>query len=66
MIKMPCVTLGAGSCLEVLAANKPLIIVVNEDLMDNHQMELASQLYSDGHALYCTCRQVYDCLLILF
>jgi beta-1,4-N-acetylglucosaminyltransferase len=49
--------------MEVLAAGKPLVIVVNEDLMDNHQKELASQLYHDGHALYCTCRQVYDLIL---
>jgi len=47
---------GAGSCMEVLAASKPLIVVINEDLMDNHQLELAQQLYNDGHVLYSTCR----------
>ena len=47
---------GAGSCLEVLEAGKPLVVVVNEKLMDNHQIELAQQLYNDGHLLYCTCR----------
>ncbi|CAG4929666.1 unnamed protein product [Colias eurytheme] len=46
---------GAGSCLEVLSANKPLLVVVNEDLMDNHQLELAEQLQIDGHLYYCTC-----------
>ncbi|XP_041979777.1 UDP-N-acetylglucosamine transferase subunit ALG13 homolog [Aricia agestis] len=46
---------GAGSCLEVLDANKPLLVVVNEDLMDNHQLELAEQLQVDGHLYYCTC-----------
>lgn len=46
---------GAGSCLEALNANKPLLVVVNEDLMDNHQMELAEQLQVDGHLYYCTC-----------
>jgi len=47
---------GAGSCMEVLAASKPLVVVINEDLMDNHQLELAQQLYNDGHVLYSTCR----------
>lgn len=44
---------GAGSCTEVLAEAKPLIVVVNENLMDNHQTELAQQLCTDGHLLYC-------------
>ncbi|XP_040577170.1 UDP-N-acetylglucosamine transferase subunit ALG13 [Lepeophtheirus salmonis] len=37
---------GAGSCFEVLCANKPLLIVVNEALMGNHQNELADKLKS--------------------
>lgn len=48
--------LGAGSCLEVLGAGKPLLVVVNDKLMDNHQLELAKQLQADGHLLFCTCR----------
>lgn len=44
---------GAGSCTEILSANKPLIVVVNDDLMDNHQTELAHQLSVDGYLLYC-------------
>ncbi|XP_024604931.1 UDP-N-acetylglucosamine transferase subunit ALG13 homolog [Neophocaena asiaeorientalis asiaeorientalis] len=46
---------GAGSCLETLEERKPLIVVINEKLMNNHQLELAKQLHKDGHLFYCTC-----------
>ncbi|XP_032980794.1 UDP-N-acetylglucosamine transferase subunit ALG13 homolog isoform X2 [Rhinolophus ferrumequinum] len=46
---------GAGSCLETLEKRKPLVVVVNEKLMNNHQLELAKQLHKDGHLFYCTC-----------
>lgn len=53
---------GAGSCLEVLRKKKPLIVVVNEDLMNNHQMELAVQLQNDGYVYYSTCSTLTDAL----
>ena len=47
---------GSGSVLESLQASRPLIVVVNELLMGNHQIELASQLANDGYLYYATCR----------
>lgn len=51
---------GAGSVLEALQAGKPLIVVVNEQLMDNHQFELASQLAEEGHLYYATCSTLQE------
>lgn len=45
---------GAGTCLEVLRANKRLLLVVNETLMDNHQNELADQLAQDNYVVKTT------------
>ncbi|GJR02965.1 UDP-N-acetylglucosamine transferase subunit ALG13 [Tanacetum coccineum] len=43
---------GSGSIFETLKLAKPLIVVVNEDLMDNHQSELAEELAERKH-LFC-------------
>ncbi|XP_059377401.1 UDP-N-acetylglucosamine transferase subunit ALG13 homolog isoform X2 [Carassius carassius] len=56
LIIIPAVSsLGAGSCLEALGANKALLVVVNDKLMGNHQLELAKQLKADSPLIYCTC-----------
>lgn len=43
---------GSGSIFETLRLGKPLVVVVNEDLMDNHQAELAEELAERKH-LFC-------------
>lgn len=53
---------GAGSCIEVLTSKKPLIVVVNEKLMNNHQTELAHQLFIDGYLLYCSTKTLTETL----
>ncbi|KAH7674641.1 N-acetylglucosaminyldiphosphodolichol N-acetylglucosaminyltransferase protein [Dioscorea alata] len=47
---------GSGSIFETLRLGKPLIVVVNEDLMDNHQRELAEELADKKH-LFCASPQ---------
>lgn len=54
---------GAGSVLETLVAGKALVVVINEDLMDNHQQELAEQLTKLHHLVFCTCRTLEETLL---
>lgn len=49
---------GAGTCLEVLELEKPLIVAINDCLMNNHQIELAQQLAKDGFLYYCTCSEL--------
>ena len=44
---------GSGSVFEALAMRKPLLVVVNDGLMDNHQAELAEELGKRGHLRWC-------------
>ncbi|KAJ4766589.1 UDP-N-acetylglucosamine transferase subunit ALG13 [Rhynchospora pubera] len=43
---------GSGSIFETLRLGKPLVVVVNEDLMDNHQAELAEELADRKHLFF--------------
>ncbi len=46
---------GSGSIMESLEAGKKLIVVVNDKLMNNHQLELAEKMSDDGYLLYTNC-----------
>lgn len=39
---------GAGSILTVLRTPRPLLVIPNSDLMDNHQAQLADALGRPG------------------
>ncbi|KAJ3691422.1 hypothetical protein LUZ61_020586 [Rhynchospora tenuis] len=43
---------GSESIFETLRLGKPLVVVLNEDLMDNHQAELAKELASKKHLFF--------------
>ncbi|CAL1535360.1 unnamed protein product [Lymnaea stagnalis] len=44
---------GAGSIMDSLGAGKPVLVVINEELMGNHQTELAEKLACEGYLQYC-------------
>ncbi len=54
---------GAGSIFETLRARKPLVVVVNTALADNHQVELAEAMTTPvRHLAYCEPRTLVPTL----
>lgn len=49
-----CALAGSGTILDVLRLQKPLIVVPNPTLLDDHQQELASALAGLGHVKAAT------------
>uniref|UniRef100_A0A7S4AM01 UDP-N-acetylglucosamine transferase subunit ALG13 n=1 Tax=Pseudo-nitzschia australis TaxID=44445 RepID=A0A7S4AM01_9STRA len=45
---------GAGTVMEALRMKKKLVVVINTDLMDNHQTELAGAMAARGHLFMVT------------
>eukprot|EP00919_Chromeraceae_sp_WS-2016_P060336 GHVR01143307.1.p1 GENE.GHVR01143307.1~~GHVR01143307.1.p1 ORF type:complete len:122 (-),score=49.11 GHVR01143307.1:38-403(-) len=43
-----CVCAGAGSIIEAIRAKKKLVVVVNPNLMHNHQTEIAREMSDRG------------------
>ena len=44
---------GAGSILDALGCGKKVLVVINEELMGNHQTELAEALAKEGYLYFC-------------
>ena len=55
---------GTGSILDSLRLKKPLIAVVNDTLMDNHQEQIARKFESKGYlwAVYATEQEIIAAL----
>jgi len=53
---------GAGSIMQALDHKKPLLVVINEKLMDNHQYELAEKLSDEKRLYFTTCKNLHTCI----
>ncbi|KAH9500547.1 N-acetylglucosaminyldiphosphodolichol N-acetylglucosaminyltransferase catalytic subunit alg13 [Bulinus truncatus] len=53
---------GAGSIMDSLGAGKYVLVVINEELMDNHQTELAEKLSKEDFLYYCTVSTLQESL----
>ncbi|CAF0908360.1 unnamed protein product [Brachionus calyciflorus] len=51
---------GSGSIIESLENDKKLLVVCNEDLMDNHQFELAEKMAEMNYLVYSTCSNLHE------
>ncbi|KAL5511621.1 ALG13 [Sanghuangporus vaninii] len=49
---------GSGTILDVLRLPKPMIVVPNPSLLDNHQVDLASELDKLGHLKMSTVKML--------
>lgn len=49
---------GTGSIIDALSRGRPLIVVPNEDLMDNHQLEVAKALAEMRCCAMATCESL--------
>jgi beta-1,4-N-acetylglucosaminyltransferase len=43
---------GSGTILDALRIAVPLVVVPNEELLDNHQIELAEALAAQGYVVH--------------
>ncbi|GFO05953.1 UDP-n-acetylglucosamine transferase subunit alg13 homolog [Plakobranchus ocellatus] len=53
---------GAGSILDALGCNKKVLVVVNEELMGNHQTEVAEKLAKEHYLHFCGISSLSDSL----
>ncbi|TMW48930.1 hypothetical protein DOY81_005995 [Sarcophaga bullata] len=53
---------GAGTCLDILTNRKAGILVINDQLMNNHQQELALHMKKEGYLECCTVGELKNCL----
>lgn len=51
---------GTGSILDSLRLKKPLLVVSNLELMDNHQEEVAAQFEKEGFLHHITTKQLQE------